>query len=66
VIELVKGRDDQVCGARAQVLNNERKPSVLRRPIQRLIPIEVTSRDQEQSTETLITEGMSHTVETLF
>ena len=49
VIELVKGRDDQVHGARVQVLNNEKKPSVLRRLIQHLVPIEVATRDQEQS-----------------
>ena len=33
VIELLKGRDELVRGARVQVLNNERKPTVLRRPL---------------------------------
>ena len=42
IIELLKGRDGQVCGARVQVLNSKRKPTVLHRPVQHLIPLEVT------------------------
>ena len=42
IIELLTGRDGQVRGARVQVLNSERKPTVLRRPVQHLIPLEVT------------------------
>ena len=42
IIKVLKGRDDQVCGACIQVLNNERKPTVLHRPVQHLIPLEVT------------------------
>ena len=42
VIELLKGRDELVRGARVQVLNNERKPTVLCRSLQHLIPLEVT------------------------
>ena len=42
IIELLKDRDDQVRGARVQVLNSKRKPTVLRRPVQHLIPLEVT------------------------
>jgi len=37
IIELLEGRNDQVCGACSQVLNNERKPTVLRRPVQPLL-----------------------------
>ena len=34
-------------GARVQVLNSERKPTVLRQPVQHLIPLEVTHEKLE-------------------
>ena len=42
VIELLKGRDDQVQAAQVQVLSTN-KTTILRRPIQLLIPLEVGS-----------------------
>ena len=44
VIELLKGRDDKVRAARVQVLSGG-KNTILRRPIQLLIPLEVKSEN---------------------
>ena len=39
---LLKGRDGQVCDAHVQVLTSKSKPTVLRPPVQHLIPLKVT------------------------
>ena len=53
VIELVKGRDDQVRGAKLKVLSKSGKQKVLFRPLQKLIPFETSenreSEDQGES-----------------
>ena len=43
IIELLKGKDDIPCAAKVQTLSPENKPSMLRRPIQHLIPLEAGS-----------------------
>ena len=40
IIECLKGKDDVPHAARVQTLSTESKPSILRRPIQHLIPLE--------------------------
>ena len=42
VVELITGRDGQTRAAKVLVLNQEKKASTLRRPIQHLIPLEVS------------------------
>ena len=49
VIELIKGRDDQIRGARVQVMSTDKKPSILHRSIQHLVPIEVKSQESSQT-----------------
>ena len=49
VIELIKGRDNQVRGARVQVMSTDKKTSILCRSIQHLVPIEVTFKDLTQT-----------------
>ena len=55
VIELVKGRDDQVRGAKLKVLSKTGKQKVLFHPLQKLIPFEISenreSEDQGESEE---------------
>ena len=55
VIELVKGRDDQVRGAKLKFLSKTGKQKVLFRPLQKLIPFEISenreSEDQGESEE---------------
>ena len=55
VMELVKGRDDQVRGAKLKVLSKTGKQKVLFRPLQKLIPFEISekgeSEDKEESKE---------------
>lgn len=49
VVELIQGKDNVVRAAKIRIMNNDpkRKPSILTRPIQLLIPTEVTSRQEE-------------------
>ncbi len=53
VIQLVKGRDNQVRGAKLKVLSKSGKQMAVFRPLQKLIPFEITenreSEDQEES-----------------
>ena len=44
VLQLVKGRDGQVRGARLRVLSKEGKQSSVHRPVQRLIPFEIQEK----------------------
>jgi hypothetical protein len=50
VLNLVKGHDDEVCGAKLKVLSKAGKQTYLFRPIQRLIPFEIveTSRNDRR------------------
>ena len=52
VEELLVSKDGKVCAARVKVANSERNPIWIRRVIQHLIPLEVTSSN-EVSTETV-------------
>ena len=45
VVELLVGRDNQVRAAKIWVLSSQRKPMILRRPIQVLIPLEIQSQE---------------------
>ena len=44
VLQLVKGRDGQVRGARLKVLSKAGKQSSVHRPVQRLIPFEIQEK----------------------
>jgi hypothetical protein len=44
VLELVRGRDGQVRGARLRVLSKAGKQSSVHRPVQRLIPFEIREK----------------------
>ena len=44
MLQLVKGRDGQVRGARLKVLSKAGKQSCVHRPVQRLIPFEIREK----------------------
>jgi hypothetical protein len=49
VLELVRGRDGQVRGARLKVLSKAGKQSSVHRPVQRLIPFEIREKSTVNS-----------------
>jgi hypothetical protein len=49
VLELVRGRDGQVRGARLKVLSKAGKQSSVHRPVQRLIPFEIREKSAVNS-----------------
>ena len=40
-MDIIKGTDGRVRGARVRVLSKRGKPTILQRPIQRLYPLEI-------------------------
>lgn len=49
MLELVRGRDGQVRGARLKVLSKAGKQSSVHRPVQRLIPFEIREKSTVNS-----------------
>lgn len=41
IVDIIKGTDGRVRGARVRVLSKRGKPTILQRPIQRLYPLEI-------------------------
>lgn len=51
VTHLVRGKDGKVRGAKVRVAERGKKPTTIRRPLQKLYPIEIGDQDVEQAQE---------------
>ena len=63
VVELLKGKDDIARAALINVATDNGPPKILRRSIQQLIPIEVTSKGEEELDESISEPMKGHTVD---
>lgn len=49
VMNLVRGSDDQVRGVKVRVAESGKKPTTIRRPLQKLYPIEISNQKDEET-----------------